>query len=323
MIEVLHEILARADLRGASIYLAHEVARWPQGALTRLVTTGLLRELGPSPTVRCFNCPEQCDVEPEWRQYPTRDLPLLVFNCAHEEYGGRLEFEPEAARRWELHFQRLGALVAEALAAKGRVIEDIPGRVASLGTARLGGAAFEVFLACGLTWSDAEGVWAEATRLQASARPVVIYPSQPPERSLLDPSRGTLIRLRDFVTAFDSSLHLDVSALAERMTATRAEERSDVPEPFVALTDTEHTVLTAIGESRSETMLLVEVIAAAGYSKRSTMKAVARLIEFGFVGRPPATRRKGYALTPQGREFLEQLVRARATPRTREVVGYG
>ena len=79
---------------------------------------------------------------------------------------------------------------------------------------------------------------------------------------------------------------------------------ADCPADPLTLTRPEHDILQALGESPHETMLQVDVMAAAGYSKHVTAQALLRLRKVGFVQRPHGPR-KGDTLTAEGMAFFE------------------
>ncbi|MBT3202464.1 MAG: DNA-binding response regulator [Phycisphaerales bacterium] len=84
---------------------------------------------------------------------------------------------------------------------------------------------------------------------------------------------------------------------------TTGRARTAAADPLT-LTRPEHDILQALGESPHETMLQVDVIAAAGYSKHVTAQALRRLRKVGFVRRPHGPR-KGDTLTVEGRAFFD------------------
>jgi hypothetical protein len=72
----------------------------------------------------------------------------------------------------------------------------------------------------------------------------------------------------------------------------------------LTLTRSERDILQALGESPHETMLQVDVMVAAGYSKHVTAQSLLRLRKVGFVQRPHGPR-KGDTLTAEGMTFFE------------------
>lgn len=293
-------------MRGASVYRADEVARWPQGVLERLVGLGILREIRPAKTVECDGCMAGCIVTPDIDVNPQTGRVEGYYYCRDEEYGGPMTFAAAAFRRWELHFAGLCAAVAAALRAKGAVIPDVTDRISLLGVVRFGDVPREVFLARGLTWADATSVVERAGRLKTSAGAVVLVPDQTPAREAWHAPHHPVVRLVDIARLSESLIELDRKLLCDRVAL--ATEPTATRSPTVeshALTQTEFHVLEALHTSPHETMVLVELEAAAGYGRRAVRAALARLTERGFVGRPPGTQRKGTAITAEGIAFLE------------------
>ncbi|RMF24663.1 MAG: hypothetical protein D6760_02825, partial [Deltaproteobacteria bacterium] len=149
MTDVLGEILARADVKDASVYRADEVARWPRGVLDRLVGLGILREIEPAWTIECDGCMAGCLIRPDIALNPRTGRVEGYYLCRDEEYGGPMTFSAELFRRWELDFAGLCSAVARALGAKGAVVEDVAGRIGALGVVRLGDTLHDMFLARG------------------------------------------------------------------------------------------------------------------------------------------------------------------------------
>jgi len=120
--------------------------------------------------------------------------------------------------------------------------------------------------------------------------------------------------------------HADAPALVGKATGrTRSDSTAEKPKPPIlhtsskvanqplaagglreplTLTRSERDILQALGESPHETMLQVDVMAAAGYSKHVTAQALLRLRKVGFVQRPHGPR-KGDTLTAEGMAFFE------------------
>ena len=69
-----------------------------------------------------------------------------------------------------------------------------------------------------------------------------------------------------------------------------------------ALAKAEKDVLQAVAECPRETMLVIEISGAAGYSRNTSQKCLARLLKMGMVHRPCGPR-KGYAVTERGLAF--------------------
>lgn len=133
VMKILRKAFDRADVPDPAIFLAHEVRWWPAGAVDKLVSAGVLREIGPSPTVRCFDCDQQCDVQPDWSRSPITGEFRGFYGCGHEEYDGRLSCSLADARQWELHAESVARLLATELELAGNVVAEMAGHVYRLG----------------------------------------------------------------------------------------------------------------------------------------------------------------------------------------------
>jgi DNA-binding MarR family transcriptional regulator len=307
VIDRFRQVLSRADTPKASVYFYEEVERWQKGVLDRFVEMGLLREIERSDSVQCIECEENCTIVPDVRVHPKTGETIGVYFCKANEDVGRFTVEMDRFRRCEFHFSGFCEAIARAIQAKGPIVEDVPGRVASVGTARLDGTPCDVFLARGLTWDDGPSVVSGAERLCASSSPLVLVPSQPPSADIWHGRPRALACLTDAVAVNEGLLQVDLNLLAERIAlALDANHDRTVDAETDALARIELDILEAVASSPHETMFQVEISAAAGYSRRATREALDRLRARGFVARPTGTKRRGDALTAEGRAFLER-----------------
>ncbi|MBN1855158.1 MAG: hypothetical protein JW829_20675 [Pirellulales bacterium] len=91
----------------------------------------------------------------------------------------------------------------------------------------------------------------------------------------------------------------------EKIKAGESPQTSSKPtteEPII-LTREQRDILQALSECPQETMLLVDIIAHAGYGKHATSRSIQKLIKQGLVHRPHGPR-KGVALTAEGLAIL-------------------
>jgi hypothetical protein len=170
-------LLGRADDRVA-LYANDEVARWAPGVFEAFVSAGLLRAAANAAAVVCDACAGDHVEEVVFVQSPP-GTPLRAYVWCPE--AGRVTVPLERLRCWEVDLRCLARLLAEALDTAGGTEEVVTSRVWLLGKATLGGRACDIFFCRGLTWADGGDVVGRAAQLQASVRPVVLVPGDPPD----------------------------------------------------------------------------------------------------------------------------------------------
>ena len=179
---MLDLVLRRFDVQDGATFSADEVAQWPQGALDRIMATGLVREVAPADGLVCDQCEEACYITPLVQEDPRTGKPIGVFFCNTNEEVGRFTVDLERLRQWEACPDGLAQAVARALSTVGGVQEVVRGRVYWLGRIVLNGKSREVFLGRGLVWPDSSTVLGQAKRLAKAKAPVVLVPAVvPPE----------------------------------------------------------------------------------------------------------------------------------------------
>lgn len=136
------------------LFDADEIRRWPAGAFETLAQMGLLRQAEPSRTLMCDACADGHWEEPVILRGPGASRPRMYITCPE---AGRVEVDPERARRWRVQLSGLAQLVADAMSLPGEPQELTADRLWDLGTARgLSGPERQLLLARGLRWRDAE-----------------------------------------------------------------------------------------------------------------------------------------------------------------------
>lgn len=312
MDEVLRDLVSRIELQHGPIFRADEIARWPKGVLEQFVQAGLLRE---GPRARCIaydGCDEGCLVEPEMIEGPAGKL-VPAFWCWREQCGGMVILDPACLRTWEVCVPKFVAGLARAAGAKGKIIEDVPGRIWMLGTARLGNRVGEFFLVRGLTWNDAAVVLDRSTRLKRSPFPVIFSPAHGSANLPAGPNLGRILPIEDFVSFAGGAISIDLPLLIERLSVSAGPTEAQGSAECDALMDAELDILDALSQSAQAAMLQVEIMAAAGYGKKTTSEALDRLRDLGLVNKPPGKQRKGDAITTKGLAYLAQRKRGEST----------
>gem|GEM_PF-2354527 len=310
MRDPLDDLIDRVELPHGPIFRTDEAARWPAGTLNRFLESGLLRETSRAKSIWYDGCDDGCLVEPELREDRRTGKMVAAFVCRQEGCGGLITLDPACLRRWEVDVTALGKHIAEVVGTKGRPVEDAPGRIWLLGTARLDSRAFEVFLARGLGWNDGPTILQQAARLRGSPMPLIFSTARSVAADFGDGSTCTVVRLAEVATLCDGRIEIDHAALAERVAASLPRLAAAPTTDQLLLVEAELDILEALAQSRQGAMLQVEIMAAAGYSKPVTRDALKHLRELGFVAQPRGKQRKGHIITAKGRDYLAQLQRS-------------
>jgi hypothetical protein len=209
---ILQKVFERADRPDSAIFLAHEVRWWPAGAVKKLVGAGILREIGPSQTVRCFDCDQQCDVQPDWLRSPITGEVRGFYACGHEEYGGRLSCSLADARQWELHAESVARLLSTELGLAGDVVAEFPGHVYRLGLHASRRGPVDVFLGVGFGCANPETTLT-AAKLPNSTATVMLAPATRPPREVWRGPEPTIIRLDQTISWNERRATIDCSVL--------------------------------------------------------------------------------------------------------------
>jgi hypothetical protein len=117
-------------------------------------------------------------------------------------------------RRWEIHFPGLATAIAARLGAGGQVEEVHAGRIWLLGRIALNGRPREVFIARGMLWADGEEAAAQATRLLASPRPIILVPGAVPPAEVWRGDPPQVLPLSALVSCDDAGLAIDIGFFA-------------------------------------------------------------------------------------------------------------
>ena len=185
MNEVFRAILIRADLPDTQLFAAHEVARWPEGALDWLMRAGILREAEPAEDVFCEECEEGCWIKPHIREDPQTHQRVGTYFCRRNDDIGPFELDLSRKQRWAFSLSGLAKVVSKAVKPTGKVTELAPERLVMLGTANVDGKVRELFLARGAGWPDAEHVFGNCSRLKMASHPAVLTLVATPKEPLL------------------------------------------------------------------------------------------------------------------------------------------
>jgi len=186
-------LLWRFDETGGPIWPFDEVKRWPAGVLDRLVSLGIVKEIGWTYIVACDSCVDNHQLEVDIIDYPTGTIGMA--KCPE---CGRLPVPLDRLRQWAPHFDGLARAVALAVGAAGGVTVEVPDRLLFLGVVQHENASVDLFLARGLGWEDGSQMLQRSRRLRVSASPAMLVPDKlpmPTTASPVQPAIGALVEL--------------------------------------------------------------------------------------------------------------------------------
>jgi hypothetical protein len=174
----------RADMPEAHFFAAHEVARWPKGAMDWLTGARILREAEPGEETLCEECDRGCQIKPIIHKDPRTGQRVGRCFCEQNEVGP-FNVNLNRLRQWVFSLGGLAKMVSKAVKPTGKVIELVPERLALLGIVKLDGKNRELFLARGAAWPDSKGIVGNAARLRAAIHPVILTLAAMPPQDLL------------------------------------------------------------------------------------------------------------------------------------------
>ncbi|MDD5641745.1 MAG: hypothetical protein PHX53_08860 [Syntrophales bacterium] len=195
--DLLGHILLRMEMmaEGSNAFAADEMARWPEGALDFFVRQRLLSPATPAHEVVCEGCEEGCFMTVE---FPPADAllstaPFII--CNQRDDIGKVRVDPDRLKRWRADLGLLARLISKLLGIDQAPQELVRQRLWFLGKANLAGSSPEVFLARGLTWTDAGEIFGHNRDLRESVSPLIFTPGKPSNGFLPNATLVSLDRL--------------------------------------------------------------------------------------------------------------------------------
>lgn len=146
-------------------FSAAEVASWPEGHEEMLTASGVLRRDDNATTVVCDACHGGHIEEVVFIESPPGSAIRAYVFCPE---AGRVGIPLDMLKQWVVDFDGLARAAASGLELAGQVEEIVRTRLWLLGTTTIAGRSREVFLARGITWTDAPVVFGRCERLNTS-----------------------------------------------------------------------------------------------------------------------------------------------------------
>lgn len=186
-----------------------DVISWPDGVLSVLESTGVIRRGGNAQTATCDACEEACVENVEFSRDRAGHLIGYVV-CQQKDDIGRIRVALERLRTWEVSVGGLANWLAAELGGRAVPEECVPGRLWWLGRPLVNGCRVETFLACGARWNDAKNVFARCDRLRECLAPFVLVPDRAGQRQLF--GEFAVVASLTRVVRYDEGPVLDCSA---------------------------------------------------------------------------------------------------------------
>ncbi len=204
-------LLARVEHLRDGVLSPQDARAWPREWLGSLESLGILEAAGFADEIVLDAGDHEC-VAPNlgFDKHPDNPARLI---CIHRCMNGcgRVILEPRDFEQWRFSLLGLAEAVRIAIGASGEVIEDVPGRIALVGTASVAGAVCEVFVGYGLARPDAAAVVASASRLTASERPAVLSVGVKPDNIWSVSQRPMTAVLAEHAVLGPKGLDLDLA----------------------------------------------------------------------------------------------------------------
>jgi len=209
----LGRLLVRVEHLRDGVLPPEDARAWSREWLGELEALGILEAAGHADEIVYDGCDHECAVPNSgFEKHPDDpDRQVCVHRCLNG--CGRVILEPRDFEQWRFNLLGLAAAVRDAIGASGTIVEDVPGRIALVGTASIAGAVGEVFLGYGLARPDAAAVVASASRLKSSERPGVLSVGVKPGNIWSVGHRPVTAVLAEHASLGSESLVLDLAAV--------------------------------------------------------------------------------------------------------------
>jgi hypothetical protein len=204
----------RADIK-EPLFTADEVIAWDDGIEDNLTRTGLIRRVENALSVSCDACADGHVEEVTFIESPPGSSLRAYIHCPE---NGRVRVPLERLRQWGIDFNGLASSITSVLSLTGSSGEIVHGRIWFLGKAVLGESPRELYLARGLTWTDAPQVLKKAVRLNTPYA-VIFVPGIAPPDEIWQGDKPVVVEIRVVTSVKEQRLSVDIAHLETILSA--------------------------------------------------------------------------------------------------------
>lgn len=226
--DVLQLLLAAADERDTK-YSYRDVEQWPEGALERFQSLGLVRQAAGSNLALCPNCDDEHIEGVVYSRGFDGGQRLSI--CCPEAM--EVEVTPEMCRWWEVDQAGFAMAMAGSLGMCSTPTELYPGRLWRLGRIPWKGKTREVLYARGLIWNDCLAVM---RKVPPAGKSMVLVPANVPDERHWPNRVPVVISLSEYMLFKGGQLASDAARLMETIEEIDGfiQEQGQVPLDVVA-----------------------------------------------------------------------------------------
>lgn len=177
---MLNIILQSLETQHSTSFGHEDVRCWPKSALGILLEAGILSESGFARSVICRECPDECSVEVYLGHRDNEEVPSAFIECPHRDDIRRIQLPLDDLRTYSISLSGLAEWVAVELGTGDSARELLADRLWSLGMLKAEGAIVDVFLARGVSWTDAPTCFTDAPKHMIPGSSIVLVPNELP-----------------------------------------------------------------------------------------------------------------------------------------------
>lgn len=209
------------DVSSSTVFVRHhEIAQWSEQIAGAIKDARLLIEAAEAKTFLCTGCDKVClcDVEYAPAEEGESARPYAVSkDCEYAPFP----INPEVLRQWRVSITAFVRIITT-LCGLGIPEEIIPYRLWRLGQLDCADFLVDLFLAFGVSESDAQSIFEDALSLRRYAVPVVLVLWYLPEEHVFGPT-ARVIALSDFISLNERGLQCNLSGLRKAVTLSQSD----------------------------------------------------------------------------------------------------
>lgn len=217
MNDIIHSVIRRLDVLERPVFTYDELYRWPDGTIAQLEALKLLREAENHHTVRCDSCDEnEILYPPEIIHDAQRGRPMAAAWCPR---CGRIVYEIDRLRMWEVDFEYLAQWLTKELALTPTVRALVPNQLLVLGWLGNNGSTIDVLLGRRMHLADTDVIKLSTLQNFPGDQLILLVPDRSPSTAIGQEVAFKTLSLINYLQWDDQSHHIGVTSLAQRLKA--------------------------------------------------------------------------------------------------------